>query len=355
VLVQRASFPLLVAEDRLLLFRDGEMLSAPFDAAHLRLTGAASRTLDSLVASTPGAPIYDASPAGTMVYAASSTLSRLVWVSRAGVEQPINDVVRSYTNPRLSPDGSRVVVQAGNLWIQDLVRSTFTRLAPKDEATAAFPIWSYDGRKVLVRSSVGMTIHEADGSGHSETVPGTSEFDYPAAMTADGGTLVFLRSGQQTSFDIMSLPLGNPRQIRAIVKTPAYEGGARLSPDGKWLVYVSNESGQNEIYVRPFSGPDRRWQVSSQGGTQSLWNPNGREIFYRDGNKMMTVAVTTEGDGLKLSPPHMLFEQRYAFGAGITIANYDVSRDGQRFLMVKDEAGAGRLNVVLNAFAELAK
>jgi serine/threonine protein kinase len=352
VLVQRASFPLLVAANRLLLFRDGEMLSAPFDADHLQLSGPASRTLDSLVASTSGAPIYDASPAGTMVYVASSTLSRLVWVSRTGLEQPMNDVVRSYTNPRISPDGSRVVVQAGNLWIQDLARSTFTRLAPKDEATAAFPIWSYDGHKVLVRTSLGMTIYDADGSDHSEVLPGTSEFDYPAAMTADSRTLVFLRSGQATSFDIFSLALGKPIEIHPIVKTPAYEGGARLSPDGKWLSYVSNESGQNEIYVRPFGGPDRRWQVSSQGGTQGVWNPNGREIFYRDGNKMMAVDVVVEADSLKLSPPHMLFEQRYAFGAGITIANYDVSRDGQRFLMVKDEAGAGRLNVVLNAFGE---
>jgi Tol biopolymer transport system component len=214
-------------------------------------------------------------------------------------------------------------------------------------------MWSADGRKVMVRTSLGLTMHDADGSGHSEVIPGTSEFDYPAQMTADGATLVFLRSGQETSFDIMTMPLGNPRQIRALVKTSAYEGGARLSPDGKWLSYVSNESGQNEIYVRPFGGPDRRWQISSQGGTQALWNPNGREIFYRDGNKMMAVDVTAAGDDLKLSPAHLLFEQRYAFGSGITIANYDVSRDGQKFLMVKDEAGAGRLSVVLNAFADL--
>ena len=124
---------------------------------------------------------------------------------------------------------------------------------------------------------------------------------------------------------------------------------------GTRLSYVSNESGQNEIYVRPFGGPERRWQVSSQGGTQAVWNPNGREIFYREGNKMMAVDVTAADGDLKLSPPHQLFEQRYAYGAGITIPNYDVSRDGQRFLMVKDEAGAGRLNVVLNAFSDLQK
>ena len=109
----------------------------------------------------------------------------------------------------------------------------------------------------------------------------------------------------------------------------------------------------NEVYVRPFGGSERRWQVSAQGGTQAVWNPNGRELFYRDGNKMMAVDVAAAGGELKLSPPHMLFEQRYAFGAGITISNYDVSPDGQKFLMVKDEAGAGRLNVVLNAFSDL--
>jgi Tol biopolymer transport system component len=355
-LVQGASFPLLVGGGRLLVFREGGMLSAPFDTEHLRLSGPIVRTLDSLEATTSGTPLYDASPSGTMIYSAASSMSRLVWVSRAGAEQPMNAAIRGYAAPRISPDGSRVVVQAGNLWLQDLARSTFTRLAAtREEATAAFPMWSADGRKVMVRTSLGLTMHDADGSGHSEVIPGTSEFDYPAQMTADGATLVFLRSGQETSFDIMTMPLGNPGQIRALVKTSAYEGGARLSPDGKWLSYVSNESGQNEIYIRPFGGPDRRWQISSQGGTQALWNPNGREVFYRDGNKMMGVDVTAAGDDLKLSPAHLLFEQRYAFGAGITIANYDVSHDGQRFLMVKDEAGAGRLSVVLNAFADLPK
>ena len=138
------------------------------------------------------------------------------------------------------------------------------------------------------------------------------------------------------------------------MNTAAYEGGARLSPDGRWLTYVSNESGQNEVYMRPFPGPDRRWQISTQGGTQAIWNPNGKEIFYRSANKMMVVEVSTAPE-VTLSPPRLLFEQRYAFGAGVTIANYDVSRDGQRFVMVKDESSAGRLNVVLNWFSDLAR
>ena len=109
-----------------------------------------------------------------------------------------------------------------------------------------------------------------------------------------------------------------------------------------------------EVYLRPFPAPDQRWQVSTQGGTQPMWNPNGREIFYRDGNKMMAVEVKVSKDTPPtLSEPKLLFERAYAYGAGITIPNYDVSADGQRFLMVKEEAGVGHLNVILNWTAEL--
>ncbi len=142
--------------------------------------------------------------------------------------------------------------------------------------------------------------------------------------------------------------------MRPWLKTTAYEGGAQLSPDGKWLTYISNDSGQNEVYLRQFEGPDRRWTISTEGGTQPLWNPNGREIFYRSGDKMMAVEVATTPD-IKLSSPRALFEQRYAFGSGITIANYDVAADGQRFIMVRDEPGAARLNVVLNWLSELGR
>ena len=149
------------------------------------------------------------------------------------------------------------------------------------------------------------------------------------------------------------LSLRDDPQPRALVKTPAYEGGAQFSPDGRWLAYASDESGQFQVYVRPFPGPDRRWPVSTQGGTHPRWNRNGKELFYRDGNKMMVVDVSTNPE-LVLSPPRLLFDQRYAFGNSVTTPNYDVSPDGQRFVMVKDESRPGRLNVVLNWMNALA-
>ena len=152
---------------------------------------------------------------------------------------------------------------------------------------------------------------------------------------------------------MFTLSLSSEREPRPVVKTPGYDGGAQVSPDGRWMTYVSTESGQFEVYVRPYPEPDRKLLVSTQGGTHPKWNPNGKELFYRTGNKMMVVAVSTRGADIILSQPRVLFEHRYAFGTAQTIANYDVSRDGQRFVMVKDDSASGRFNIVLNWQEEL--
>jgi serine/threonine-protein kinase len=158
--------------------------------------------------------------------------------------------------------------------------------------------------------------------------------------------LVFGRTRAGTSGDIYVLSLRGDPKLRTVVNTPAFEGGAQFSPDGQWMAYASDESGQMQVYVRPFPGPGRRVPVSTQGGTHPLWARSGKELFYRDGNKMMMVDVSTTPD-LVFSAPRQLFEQRYSF-LNLTIPSYDVSPDGQRFVMVKDESGSGRLNVVLN-------
>jgi Tol biopolymer transport system component len=351
--VDQGTLP-LHAGKYLVFFRDGELLAAPFDAATLQLTGPPVQAASELPDGVAGAPVVDLSASGTLVYAPTTAVSRLVWVSRQGVEQPLNDTVRNYVNPRLSSDANRVVVQAGDLWVQDLERATFTRLAPRDAMTNAFPAWANDGRRVLYRTASGLKVVDTDGNSEGQAIPNTSEFDYPGSFSPDGETLVFIRSSTETSFDVMALPLRNPAKIQPLVNTSAYEGGARFSPDGRWLIYVSSETGRNEVYLRPFAGTARRWQVSTEGGTQAVWNPNGKEIVYRNGDAMMAVEISTSPE-VKLSPPRVLFEGRYAYGGGITIPNFDISRDGQRFIMVKDESTAGRLNVVLNWFSELAR
>jgi len=351
--VDDATLPLYARSGHIVFFRNGELLAAPFDADRLALIGSPVQAVEKLPAQLQGIPSIDISNSGTVAYAPTTAVSRLVSVSRQGAERPLNDVARNYSNPRLSPDGTRLVVQAGDLWIQDLARSNFTRLASRDAVINAFPTWLPDGRRVIYRSPSGLRIQDTEGNGQAQILSGTSDYDYPGSFASDD-TLVIARSTQKTSLDILSLSLHDSTNVKPLLMTTAYEGGPRLSPDGKWLAYVSDESGQNDVYLRPYPAVDRRWTVSTKGGTQPMWNANGKEIFYRNNDKMMVVALTTTPD-VKLSTPRLLFEQRYAYGVGITIANYDVTPDGQNFVMVKDEVTGGRLNVVFDWFTELSR
>jgi serine/threonine protein kinase/Tol biopolymer transport system component len=354
VIVESGTFPLYEPSGHLVFFRDGALLGAPFDVDHLEVTGPVVRVLENLaVGTTMDAPLAALSNAGSLTYAPSDAgTTGLVWVSRQGVEQPITETPRRYQYPRLAPDGRRAVVAAaGDLWIQDTARATFTRLTSEQTVGNAFPVWTPDGTRVLFRTSTGMYWIASDGSGHPEAIAGSLSGDFPCSVSRDGDTLAFMRQNAQTSRDIYVLSLRGEPRPRPVVSTFAYEGGAQFSPDAHWMAYASDESGQMQVYVRPFPGPDRRWQVSPRGGTQPSWSRNGKEIFYRVGNKMMVVDVSGSVD-LTLSQPRQLFDQRYVF-QNISLANYDVSPDGQQFLMVKDETGSGRLNVVLNWTEEL--
>ena len=343
-----ATMPLIGPGNRLFFYRDGQLLVSEFDPGTMKTAGSPEQVLENLPNRSEGVPAADVSAAGMIVYAPGAAVRRLVWVLRTGVEEPVIDEVRGYLNPRVSPDGTRIVVQAGGVWVLDLRRRAFELLPTQSTASNAFPTWLPDGRHVIHRSGVGLRIENTGGVEPGRTLPGTTEFDYPGAVTPDNQMLVLLRNSPTTSFDLLVAPFSNPAQARPFAQTPAYEGGGRLSADGKWLVYVSNESGRNQVYVRSFPDGDRRLQVSTDGGTQPALSGNGAEIFYRNGDRMMAVELRATAAGVELSQPRMLFDRPYSYGAGITIANYDVTADGQRFLMVKDEADVGRLRMVLN-------
>jgi eukaryotic-like serine/threonine-protein kinase len=354
VIVEAGTFPLYVPSGHLVFFRDGALLGAPFDVGRLEVTGPVARVLENLaVGTTMDAPLAALSNAGSLTYAPGDAgTTRLVWVSREGVEQPITETPRRYQYPRLAPNGRfAAVATAGDLWIQDIARATFTRLTSEQTVGNAFPVWTPDGARVLFRTSTGMYWIAGDGSGQPHAIFGARSGDIPCSVAPDGDTLAFMRQNARTSRDVYVLSLHGQSALRPVVNTSAFEGGPQFSPNGHWIAYASDESGQMQVYVRPFPGPDRRWQVSTHGGTQPLWSRKGNEIFYRVGNKMMVVDVPA-GAALTLSQPRQLFEQGYVF-QNVSIANYDVSPDGERFLMVKDDAGSGRLNVVLNWTEEL--
>jgi Tol biopolymer transport system component len=280
-------------------------------------------------------------------------------VARNGTEQPLPAPPREYDWPRLAPDGRRIAVEvSGQTWIYDTARDALTRLTFAGTSNDA-PAWSPDGTRIAVRSNRegppgGIFWQMADGSGADERLSTPEQVaDLVQSFSPDGQFISFTRPDPRTQRDIWILSVRD-RTRKVFLATPATEGAGRFSPDGRWLAYVSDESGQPEIYVQPFPGPGGKWQISTDGGSEPAWNPNGRELFYRTGDSMMAVPVTTQ-PSFSAGRPAELFKGTYlASTFPLTGTTYDVTRDGQRFVMIKDQgASATQIKVVVNWFEEL--
>jgi serine/threonine-protein kinase len=233
----------------------------------------------------------------------------------------------------------------------DLARGTRAVLAPAAVGTL-FVTWTSDGTRLVFRRFHTPSWAAADGSGVMAPVPGGDVNTSPASAGPDPGTFIGIRLRPDTGGDIYLFSVEGAVAPKPLVATPAYEGSPHLSPDGRWLAYQSNESGQPEIYVRRYPELDRAWPVSEGGGVQVRWSPTGRELFYRGGGRVMAVAFDGSGREPELGRPRALFVDVYDFGQGLSIPNYDVTRDG-RFLMLRRAAQGGRLRVVLNWTEEL--
>ncbi len=195
----------------------------------------------------------------------------------------------------------------------------------------------------------------ADGSGGMERLTTSENFQYPGSWSPDGRVLMFSEADSTTGWDIWALKLEGNRRPQPFLQTLANESAAAFSPDGRWLAYVSDESGRDEVYVRAYPGPGGKWQVSTEGGDGPMWARKGRELFYRNRDNMMSVSVETEPT-FAAAKPKALFEGRYERTSYNFLPNYDVSPDGQRFLMIKgneQNSMATQINVVLNWFEEL--
>jgi serine/threonine protein kinase len=363
-LIQAGMRPQYALSGHLLFSQGGTLMAAPFDPGRLHVTGAAVPVIEGVLqASSTGATQYSFSDNGALVYIPGRSLAvergKLVWVDRKGTEQPIAAPERSFVRPRVSPDGRRLAVAIADagfqIWIYDLDRETLTRLTFEGGINLD-PVWTPDGKRIAFESGGPGNLfwQAADGSGKAERLTTNEYGQLPVSWSPDGQVLAFVELSPSTGRDIWTLRLDD-RKPQAFLQTPFSEGAPAFSPDGRWLAYGSDESGRLEIYVQPYPGPGGKWQISTDGGTEPAWNPNGRELFYRQGTKMMGVDVTTQ-PSFSVGKPRTLFEGQFAPSATPSDRNYDVSPDGQRFLMVKtleQEQPISQINIVLNWFEEL--
>jgi serine/threonine-protein kinase len=359
------------------LAHNNNLFAIPFDLNRLEVKGEPIPIVEGIMGNRTQ---YAISDEGTLAYImgntglASSGLfnTLLVWVDREGKEQPLSAAPNLYGNPRISPDGTQVALHIGtgtnqNVWVWDIVRETMTRLT-FEEGENSWPIWTQDGKRIVYRSSsdgvhYDINIKAADGSGKVEKLVSWPNLPGPFDWSRDGKTLLswdLAVSPFQTNIAIM--PLEGDHARKPLLQGKYYYDHPRISPDGRWLAYASNESGQDEIYVRPYPEVNNgRWQVSINGGDGPLWSPDGRELYYRNGESVMAVPVETRPI-FKPGKPKALFRGTYfsVIVGQAVLSQWDISPDGKRFLMMKEATSTGKpaesprkINIVLNWFEEL--
>src|SRR4029453_1966749 len=368
----------------------GTLRAVPFDVGRLEATGPPVPILDAVVTTADGGLEVALAATGTLVYVPGGNVGAqrsLAWVDRMGREERLAAPPRAYAYPRIAPDGSRVAIdirdQEQDIWIWDIARQTLTRLT-FDPAPDAYPVWTPNSQRIVFLSAragaFNLYWQGGDGTGAADRLTESASSQVPYSVSPDGTVLVLREDGPQTRTDLLWLSLApggpglrqrlrcvpdpaawrglngtKPAELvegreerggvgaakdgapRPLVQTMFGEATGGIAPDGRWLAYQADESGRDEIYVRPF--PDvsgGRWQVSTGGGRTPLWARTGRELFYRSADGAVIVVRVESGPVWRSSSPAQVLPARYYDGAGLTGRTFDLSPDGQRFLMIKE-------------------
>ena len=358
-----------VTSGHLLYGKDGVIYAIKFDPSSLKVSGNATPVLSGVAQQTSagawGGFAYAVAQDGTIVYvtAESAALRRvLVWVDRTGHEEKLPAEPRAYQYPRLSRDGQRVVLdmrdQQNDVWSWDLARATLTRVT-QGRFAGGPAIWNRAGDGIFFGPDVDglVNLHlQSTNGGTPRRLSTSNNMQFVEDLTPDGQGLVFAERDVKTGFNLRLLRLDGSSQPTDLIATPFNELNSDVSPDGRWIAYQSDESGRNEVYVRPFPDVNRgRVQVSAIGGTRPLWSRDGRELFFLDAVRRMNVVAVQQGPAVSFGTPRVLFDTA-SFGLEGQQRNFELSADGLRFLMVRNLPPPAEIPAVVlvqNWFSEL--
>ena len=364
----------------------GTLQTVRFDPIRLDVLSEPATVIERVMMKPSGAANYATSRTGALAYTPGGESQRepprsLVWVDRNGHEEALKTPRRTYGPPRISPDGTRLalgILEQGNteIWIWDLAKETLRRLTVASGMNG-MPLWTRDGERVIFMSDrtgvLNLYSQAADGTGIADRLTASAFPQWPTSITADGTHLFGFDLGPKKLSGVIvvhmttranRLPLNdaqatpNTASTARLVQTLFNGAFAEISPDGRYIAYQSGESGRLEVYVRPFAqGASGRWQISTGGATRPAWARSGRELFYLDeSNTLIAVPVRTSGPTFIAGNPTTVFDTKYV--EPNPARHYDVSPDGQRFLMLKDSGGnpnetPASMVVVLNWFDDL--
>ena len=368
-LFEGGHFPRYVATGHIVYETRNGLMAAPFDPDRLEMAGPAVPVLMGLKPWRLGdLSRYAVSRDGSLVYVPAIDPTSggvpLFWVDRSGSAAPATDERGDFASPRLSPDGRRLAIArvgdiGRDIWILDLHRDSMTRLTYSEGVDNNRPLWSPDGNGIFFTSNrtdprlYDVFSKPADGSGEAAQLT-QGAYRIPTSISADGRTLLLRQRGGSGDWDIGTLSLDGLDATSApeiLVGTRFNEDSATFSPNDRWLAYVSDESGCDEVYVRSFPDLTERFRISKSGGVEPVWSHDGSELFYRNGFEMLSVSVSADGES-PFGTAVSLFVQGYALSStNVPHANYDVAADG-RFIMV-GPGESNRLHVVLNWTKEL--
>jgi serine/threonine-protein kinase len=352
VILRGGSHAQYLASGYLVFGAAGTLRAVPFDLTQQTVRGTPVPVVPRIVMSNFGAFEFALASDGTLVYVdapATSPVGRtLMWVDRNGKEEPVGAPSRGYNYPSLSSDGTRIAVSAGDqeqdVWIWDLQHGPPLARLTVDPSQDVTPIWTSDGRIIFGSDRLGgirnLWWQAADGTDTPERLMSSTNSQTPTGLTPNGSDVLVSVLTPDRGFDIMRLPLRGDRRLIPVVQTSANERSGVVSPDGHWLAYQSDRSGSPEIYVRPYPTTDPNSeagarQVSLAGGTRPLWARGGRELFYVTPDlTLMSVRVEATPTVWHNGAPTKLIDVRSA-NIGTPWRSYDVSPDGQRFLMVR--------------------